>query len=474
MCVCKLVLGCAPQPLGIQASGSACPLSLGLQPPLPSLAWEGSATCFPPTPSWRPTLPGGLGGAAVSGPFCSAGAFPGSGLGCLPRGNGTGICAPLRGFSRLGSAAVGSAGGRCGEVPAGPGDSRRATTPLFRVDASSLMHPQPFPSLACLPHSSSCSCTSPGSSRAVCPGLHSSFSASPGYITLPLAVSWFQLHRLRPGTARGGAGELGTQTGSGWRPAGPRGIPQMGDGAPRDPVPPPPTCCPPPEISPGREKAQYLREACRDSVRNVGWEVRAGGGEEEPRSPSPWGWSGTGSKRDKGKPPGFLLLLLFGFPEFLRLFPRKLSQRPLSAPRGQRSVLEVAWDDVTSARALGRLPGRRPPPLSIPPPPLPPHLCPESDSNPVPSFPPLPSLGRSSLQVGNPGLEFCEGEGHGCGVAQRLCPFAGLREPGVTFPQVGMRTFLPSPLRPVKEPPSSLVAFPPAALLSVLLPPSPF
>lgn len=83
----------------------------------------------------------------------------------------------------------------------------------------------------------------------------------------------------------------------------------MGDGAPRDPEPPPATSRPPPEISPGRQKAQYLREACRDSVRNVGWEVRAGGGEEEPRSPSPWDWSGTGGKRDKGRPPGVPSLL---------------------------------------------------------------------------------------------------------------------------------------------------------------------
>lgn len=73
----------------------------------------------------------------------------------------------------------------------------------------------------------------------------------------------------------------------------------------------------------------------------------------------------------------------------------------------------------------------RPPPLSIP---GPPHLCPESRSSPVPSFSLLPSLGLSILQVGNPGLEFREGEGHGRGVSVRLCPFAGLREPWVTFP----------------------------------------
>lgn len=71
----------------------------------------------------------------------------------------------------------------------------------------------------------------------------------------------------------------------------------MGDGAPRDLVPLSPTSRPPPEISPGREKAQYLREACRDFVRNVGWEVRPGAGEEEPRGPSPRDWSRTGGNR---------------------------------------------------------------------------------------------------------------------------------------------------------------------------------
>lgn len=72
--------------------------------------------------------------------------------------------------------------------------------------------------------------------------------------------------------------------------------------------------------------------------------------------------------------------------------------------------------------------------MRLPPPSIPSHLCPESSSSPVPSLSPLPSLGLSILQVGNPGLEFCEGEGHGCGVAERLCPLAGLREPWVTFP----------------------------------------
>lgn len=54
----------------------------------------------------------------------------------------------------------------------------------------------------------------------------------------------------------------------------------------------------------------------------------------------------------------------------------------------------------------------RSPPLSTPS-----HLSPESRSIPVPSLSPFLSLGISVLQVGNPGLEFCEGEGRGCGVA---------------------------------------------------------
>lgn len=54
----------------------------------------------------------------------------------------------------------------------------------------------------------------------------------------------------------------------------------------------------------------------------------------------------------------------------------------------------------------------RSPPLSTPS-----HLSPESRSIPVPSLSPFLSLGISILQVGNPGLEFCEGEGRGCGVA---------------------------------------------------------
>lgn len=85
------------------------------------------------------------------------------------------------------------------------------------------------------------------------------------------------------------------------------------------------------------------------------------------------------------------------------------------------SPVHVPWDGCQAMR---------PPPVSIPAP----HLCPESSSIPVPSFPSLPSLGLSIPQVGNPGLEFCEGEGHGCGVVERLYPFAGLRELWIAFP----------------------------------------
>lgn len=114
-------------------------LSRVLEPLMPSLWLNEPATCFP-SPShlccWRPTLPGGLGGAVVSGPICSAAAFPGSGSGCLPKRNGTGTSAPSQGFTRSGPAAVGGGGGRCGEALDSPGDTSRAITPLLRVNSS--------------------------------------------------------------------------------------------------------------------------------------------------------------------------------------------------------------------------------------------------------------------------------------------------------------------------------------------------
>lgn len=62
-------------------------------------------------------------------------------------------------------------------------------------------------------------------------------------------------------------------------------------------------------------------------------------------------------------------------PFWVPRIPKAISQEAqpaaLSAPKGQRCVLEVAWNDVTSARALGWLPGNEasslfhsgPPPL---------------------------------------------------------------------------------------------------------------
>lgn len=45
---------------------------------------KGPLPVFPAaTPSWRPKLPGGLGGAVVSGPLSSAAAFPSTSLGCF-------------------------------------------------------------------------------------------------------------------------------------------------------------------------------------------------------------------------------------------------------------------------------------------------------------------------------------------------------------------------------------------------------
>lgn len=110
-----------------------------LEPLMPNLWWNEPATCFS-SPShlccWCPTLPGGLGGAVVSGPICSAAAFPGSGSGCLLKRNGTGTSAPSRGFTRSGPAAVGGGGGRCGEALDSPSDISRAITPLLRVNSS--------------------------------------------------------------------------------------------------------------------------------------------------------------------------------------------------------------------------------------------------------------------------------------------------------------------------------------------------
>ena len=189
----------------------------------------------------------------------------------------------------------------------------------------------------------------------------------------------------------------------------------MGDGAPRDLVPPPPTSRPPHpprEISPRREKAQYLRGVSglrqKCGLGGQGWRRR--GGAERPES---LGLEPRRGQKIRAGRLGSFLPLLFGFPEFLMLFPRKLSPRLLSAPRGQRSVLKVAWDDVTVHVPWDSCQALRPPPLSIPAPSPHHNLRPESSCSPVPSFPLLRSLGLSVLQVGNPGLEFLRGRGTG-------------------------------------------------------------
>lgn len=73
----------------------------------------------------------------------------------------------------------------------------------------------------------------------------------------------------------------------------------------------------------------------------------------------------------------------------------------------------------------------RPPPLSIPGPPT-------SALSPGPApchlFPFSLPLALASCRWETLAWSFVRGEGHGRGVSVRLCPFAGLREPWVTFP----------------------------------------
>ena len=152
--------------------------------------------------------------------------------------------------------------------------------------------------------------------------------------------------------------------------------------------------------------ASGLRQKC--GLGGQGWRRR--GGAERPES---LGLEPRRGQKIRAGRLGSFLPLLFGFPEFLMLFPRKLSPRLLSAPRGQRSVLKVAWDDVTVHVPWDSCQALRPPPLSIPAPSPHHNLRPESSCSPVPSFPLLRSLGLSVLQVGNPGLEFLRGRGTG-------------------------------------------------------------
>lgn len=128
----------------------------------------------------------------------------------------------------------------------------------------------------------------------------------------------------------------------------------------------------------------------------------------------------------------FHLPLLFGFPEFLRLFPRKLSQLPLSTSRCQRSVLVVAWDDVTSAGAPGLLPGNEASSrIHSGPPPLPPS----SDPAPCHLFPLSFPLALVSSRWETLAWSFVRGRGMGVvWWKDYVQPFAGLRELWVTFP----------------------------------------
>lgn len=188
---------------------------------------------------------------------------------------------------------VGGGGGPCGEAPGGPGASP-AIVSFLRLD-SPARGARTRPLLTGLG-----ALGTPAPPRGPLVPVAARPPASPGYITLPLAVSWFQLRRLRPGTARGGAGELGPRQ----TPAG---------GPQRHRAPPDGTRRPRPTP---RSHPRPLRGACRGSGRRryVGWEVRAGGGEVEPRGPSPRGWSRTRVKAIKagaggeGPAPTFLSL----------------------------------------------------------------------------------------------------------------------------------------------------------------------
>lgn len=68
-------------------------------------------------------------------------------------------------------------------------------------------------------------------------------------------------------------------------------------------------------------------------------------------------------------------------------------------------------------------------------------------------------------------MEFYEGEGHGCGVVERLYnPLLGYENSGSLFPRLAEKSFPSKPPPPLKEPPRCLFTFPPPALPSVLWP----
>lgn len=94
----------------------------------------------------------------------------------------------------------------------------------------------------------------------------------------------------------------------------------MRDGALRDLVPPSPTFRPQPEISPGREKAQYLRGVSglrqKYGLGGQGWRRRGGAKRRVPEIGAALG------AKDKGGTPGFLPSSFFSVPRI----PKAISQ----------------------------------------------------------------------------------------------------------------------------------------------------
>lgn len=128
-------------------------------------------------------------------------------------------------------------------------------------------------------------------------------------------------------------------------------------------------------------------------------------------------------------------------------------------------MLEVAWGDVTSARAPGWLPGNKAsslfhfPPISAPSPvPVPCHL-----------FPVSLSLALASCRWETPAWSFVKGgEGYGCGVAD-FAPLLGCEN---HFSLDWHRRASPPspPLHPWKSFLEVFFTFPPAAWPSVICP----
>lgn len=255
------------------------------------------------------------------------------------------------------------------------------------------------------------------------------------------------------------------------------GIPQAGGRSPPRPqhgtqCPRFPGSCPPTrDLAHEREKGTVSPRGVSGLLSEI-WVGRSGLAAERKESQKPrvWRielvWDGAGSeggeraRQDAWVPSGFPLRVSRS-PKAasLRIPKGSIAGGPPPPCRGQRSVLEVAWGDVTRARAQGGLPGNE-----VSSPFHSSHLRPESSSRPAPSLSLLPSLGPSILQVGNPGLEFCEGEGHSCGVARRLCPSAGS-----LCPRLARQISGAGLQRPGKRLLAVSLTFPPAAPPHVLL-----